>query len=376
LRAARLRIRSVFRRLAACAAALGVAAGGTAAFAAPPPAWPEPADHTYTVASFRFADGETLDKLRLHYITLGSPHRNRAGRVDNAVLILHGTGGDTNQFLRDSYAGVLFVPGGALDAQRYFIIITDAIGHGKSSKPSDGLHARFPHYGYRDMVRAEHAVVADALHVDHLRLVTGTSMGGMHTWLWGEMYPAMMDALMPLASLPVQISGRNRVWRDMIVDALRSDPAYDDGEYRTEPAAGIRTAADLLWIFGSAPLYNQTELPTQDAADAFYRDHIRPLSAAYDANDVIYAFEASRDYDPEPALGSIAAQLLAINSADDQINPPELGIAEREIVNVKHGRFVLLPITPQTRGHGTHTHAEIWQPYLRELLVASTEPSP
>ena len=221
------------------------------------------------------------------------------------------------------------------------------------------------------MVAAQHLVVTQALHVGHLRLVIGTSMGGMHTWLWGEMYPTMMDALMPLASLPVQISGRNRIWRDMIVDALRSDPTYAGGDYTSEPADGLRAAGDLLWIFGSAPLYNQTQLPTQDAADAFYRDKISSSTAGTDANDLIDAFEASRDYDPEPLLGTIVAPLLAVNSADDQINPPELGIAERDITRVAKGRFVLLPISAQTRGHGTHTHAEVWQSYLRELLDRS-----
>lgn len=332
--------------------------------------WPTPTDGTYVVPQFRFADGETMTNLRLHYVTLGTPHRNAAGHVDNAVLILHGTGGDTNQFLRDQFAGVLFVPGGLLDASRYFIVITDGIGHGKSSKPSDGMHARFPHYGYRDMVRAQHEVLAAGLHVDHLRLVMGTSMGGMQTWLWGETYPAMMDALMPLASLPIQISGRNRVWRDMIVDDLRNDPGYAGGEYATQPH-GVKAAVDMLWIFGSAPLYDQSLLPTRDAADAYYENTVKKLVSRYDANDMIYQFESSRDYDPERDLGKITAPLLAVNSADDQINPPELGVMEREIRNVPHGRFVLLPITPQTRGHGTHTLPAIWGSYLAELLRAT-----
>jgi homoserine O-acetyltransferase/O-succinyltransferase len=329
--------------------------------------WPTPADGTYVVPQFRFADGETMTNLRLHYVTLGTPHRDAAGHVDNAVLILHGTGGDTNQFLRDQFAGVLFVPGGLLDASRYFIVITDGIGHGKSSKPSDGMHARFPHYGYRDMVRAQHDVLVGALQVDHLRLVMGTSMGGMQTWLWGETYPSMMDALMPLASLPVQISGRNRVWRDMIVDDLRNDPGYAGGEYATQPH-GLKAAVDMLWIFGSAPLYDQSLLPTRDAADAYYENTVKKLVSRYDANDMIYQFESSRDYDPQRDLGKITAPLLAINSADDQINPPELGVMEREIKNVPRGRFVLLPITPQTRGHGTHTLPAIWGSYLGELL--------
>ncbi|HZX68159.1 MAG TPA: alpha/beta fold hydrolase, partial [Candidatus Elarobacter sp.] len=224
-----------------------------AGFAVPATAatWPAPADGTYVEPSFTFADGETMKNLRLHYVTLGTPHRDAAGHVDNVVLVLHGTGGDTNQFLRDQFAGVLFVPGGLLDASNYFIVITDGIGHGKSSKPSDGLHAKFPHYGYRDMVRAQHDVLVDGLHVDHLRLVMGTSMGGMQTWVWGETYPGMMDALMPLASLPVQIAGRNRIWRDMIVDDLRNSPDYAGGEYKTQPL-GMKAAVDVLWFLGSA----------------------------------------------------------------------------------------------------------------------------
>jgi homoserine O-acetyltransferase/O-succinyltransferase len=334
-------------------------------------AWPAPAEGTYVVPEFRFADGETMRGLRLHYVTLGTPHRNAAGHVDNAVLILHGTGGDTNQFLREQFAGVLFVPGGLLDASKYFVVITDGIGHGKSSKPSDGLHAKFPHYGYRDMVRAQHDVLVDALHVDHLRLVMGTSMGGMQTWLWGEAYPAMMDALMPLASLPIQISGRNRIWRDMIVDDLRNDPGYAGGEYTTEPVLGMKAAVDVLWFLGSAPLYDQTLFPTRDQADAYYENTVKKLVSRYDANDMIYQFESSRDYDPQPDLGKITAPLLAINSADDQINPPELGIVQQQIANVPHGRFVLLPITPATRGHGTHTLPAIWGSYLGQLLAES-----
>jgi len=312
--------------------------------------------------------------MRLHYMTLGAPHRDKWGHVDNAVVILHGTTGDAHQFLGDRFAGVLFSAGGILDATRYFIILPDSIGHGTSSKPSDGLHARFPRYGYRDMVAADRAVV-DALHVDHLRLVMGTSMGGMQTWLWGETFPAMMDALMPLASLPIAISGRNRVWRDMLVDLLRDDPAYAGGEYVREPIHGLRAAWDIQWMMGSAPRYNQEQLPTQAAADAYFTEHVKPGAERFDANDVIYQFEASRDYDPQRRLGSIRAPLLAINSADDQINPPELGIVEREIANVPHGRFVLLPITAQTRGHGTHTLPAIWSSYLRDLLE-STKPAP
>jgi homoserine O-acetyltransferase len=334
--------------------------------------YPRPVDGTYVVPTFHFADGETMANLRLHYVTVGTPHRDIRGHVTNAVLILHGTGGSAQQFLTPTYAGVLFAPGGVLDASKYFIILPDGIGHGTSSKPSDGLHAHFPKYGYRDMVAAQHAVVAGALHIDHLRLVMGTSMGGMQTWLWGETYPTMMDALVPLASVPVQIAGRNRIWRDMIVDDLRDDPGYDGGEYTHEPH-GLAAAVDMLWIFGSAPLFDQAQWPTRDEADAYFETKIKPRIAAYDANDMIYQFESSRDYDPEGALGTIAAPLLAINSADDQINPPELGIVEREITRVKNGRFILLPTTAETRGHGTHSLPKIWGSQLADFLI-KTEP--
>ena len=331
---------------------------------------PATGEGTYIIPTFHFRSGETLSDLRMHYATLGTARRDAAGRVVNAVVILHGTGGDTHQFLSERFAGVLFNPGQLLDATRYYIVIPDGIGHGQSSKPSDGLHARFPHYGYRDMVDAVHTVLVDGLHVDHLRLVMGTSMGGMQTWLWGEMYPTMMDALLPLASLPQQIGGRNRIWRDMIVADIKDDPGYRGGEYTTQPY-GMRSAIDLLYVFGSAPRYNQTLYPTQQAADAYYETVIKPRIAAYDANDTIYQFEASRDYDPAAALETIVAPLEAINSADDQINPPELDILERSIRRVRRGRAVILPITAQTRGHGTHTLPAIWSPYLRALLARS-----
>jgi homoserine O-acetyltransferase len=333
-------------------------------------AYPPPADGTDTIPKFTFADGETLANLRLHYITFGTPQRDAKGHTTNAVLILHGTGGSTAQFVSDTFAGILFAPGGELDASRYFIVIPDEIGHGRSSKPSDGMHARFPHYGYHDQIAATYELLKVGLHVDHMRLVMGTSMGGMQTWMWGELHPEFMDALMPLASLPIAISGRNRIWRDMIVDDLRNDPGYNGGEYKTEPD-GLKSAVDMLWVFGSAPLYDQTLWATGNAADDYFRDRILTRVPNYDANDMIYQFESSRDYNPEPLLGSITAPLLAINSADDQINPPELRIVEREIVNVKNGRFVLLPIGPATRGHGTHTLPAIWHEYLASLLAAS-----
>ncbi|MFZ0638821.1 MAG: alpha/beta fold hydrolase [Candidatus Acidiferrales bacterium] len=325
----------------------------------------------FVVHNFHFHDGETLPDLRLHYTTLGQPVRNAQGRVTNAVLILHGTGGTGQQFLRPVFAGVLFGPGQLLDSSKHFIILPDDIGHGKSSKPSDGLRMKFPHYDYADMVEGEYDLVTKGLHLNHLRLVMGTSMGCMHTWMWGETYPQFVDALMPLACLPVQIAGRNRMTRKMIMDAIKSDPAWDGGNYTSEPMNGLRAAMDVELLMVSTPLYWQTEYPTRDAADAFLAKSLEERLKGLDANDMIYTFDASRDYDPSPELGKITAPLIAINSADDFVNPPELHIDERLIHKVPHGRFVLLPITDQTRGHGTHTLAAVWKNYLAQLLAES-----
>jgi len=332
---------------------------------------PATAEGDFVVKNFQFRSGESLPELRLHYTTLGKPARDAQGRVSNAVLILHGTGGTGHQFLSPIFAGELFGPGQLLDATRYYIVLPDGIGHGKSSKPSDGLHAHFPQYDYDDMVAAQHRLLTEGLGVNHLRLVMGTSMGCMHSFVWGETFPSFMDALMPLACLPVQIAGRNRIWRKMVMDAIRNDPEWKSGEYSAEPQQALRTALDLLLIAGSAPLYGQKTYPTRDAADAGLADYFKARSAALDANDLLYAVNASRNYDPSPQLEKITAPAMYINSADDFINPPELGIAEREIKRVKNGRFVLLPITDETRGHGTHTRAAVWKQYLDELLEKS-----
>lgn len=321
----------------------------------------------FVVHDFKFRSGETLAELRLHYTTLGKPHRDAHGHVDNAVLILHGTGGDGHQFQRPQYAGVLFAPGGLLDPARYFIILPDGIGHGKSSKPSDGLHARFPHYDYDDMVAAHYTLVTKGLHVDHLRLVTGTSMGCMHSFVWGETYPDFMDALMPLACLPAQIAGRNRMWRRMVIDAIQDDPAWNGGDYKDEPKAALRNAEDLLLIAGSAPHQMQKSYPTRDEADKYLQDYMSRGMAQADANDMLYQVAASRNYDPSPKLETIKAPVMWVNSADDFINPPELGIAETMVKRIPHGRFVLIPISDQTHGHGTHTYAAVWQSYMAEL---------
>jgi len=332
---------------------------------------PASTEGDFVVMNFKFRSGETLPELRLHYTTLGKPLRNAEGRVTNAVLILHGTGGTGHQFLTPIFADELFGPGQLLDATRYFIILPDGIGHGKSSKPSDGLHAHFPQYDYDDMVAAHYKLLSEGLGINHLRLILGTSMGCMHSFVWGETYPDFMDTLMPLACLPVQIAGRNRIFRKMVMDAIRNDPQWKGGEYTTEPEQALRTVLDLLWIAGSAPLYAQKTHPTRDAADKYLDDYFRPRFAGMDANDTLYAFNASRNYDPSPQLEKIIAPVMYINSADDFINPPELGIAEREIKRVKNARFVLIPISDETRGHGTHTKAVMWKQYLAELLEKS-----
>jgi homoserine O-acetyltransferase len=359
--------------LSACALSAALCLS-TAARAEAPAAAAAAVEGDYVVHDFHFASGETLPELRLHYTLLGKPRRDSHGRISNAVLILHGTGGSGRSLLNEHFAGVLFGKGQLLDSNRYFIILPDGIGHGKSSKPSDGLHAHFPQYSYADMVAAQHALVLDGLQVDHLRLVMGTSMGCMHTFTWGETYADFMDALMPLACLPVQIAGRNRLWRNLVIQAIRTDPEWLQGEYKSEPLGALRTAAGLLLIAGSAPIQMQLTLPTRDAADQFLEKFMQRELENLDANDLLYQVGASRDYDPSPGLENIKVPLWQVNSADDFINPPELGIAEREIKRVKGGHFVLLPASDQTHGHGTHTWAALWQQYLAQLLAASQLP--
>ena len=303
----------------------------------------------------------------MHYRTLGTPHRDENGIVRNAVLILHGTTGSSVQFIRPEFAGELFGKGQLLDASRYFIIIPDNLGHGQSSKPSDGLRAKFPRYGYRDMIEAQRRLLTDGLGVNHLRLIIGTSMGGMHTRLWGQMHPDFMDALLPLASLPAQISGRNRVWRRLIIDAIRTDPEWRDGNYHTQPR-GMRLAMETSWLMSNNPLQRLKEAPTLAGADEVLERYLADRLPKVDANDYLYAFEASHDYDPGPGLEKIKAPLLAINFADDLINPPELGVLEREIKRVKRGKAILIPLSDETRGHGTHTLVPVWKMLLAKFL--------
>ncbi len=332
--------------------------------------YPAPTEGDYTILDFKFTSGEKLPELRIHYRTLGKAEKDAQGRTRNAVLIMHGTTGSGAQFIRPEFAGELFGKDQLLDATKFFIVLPDGIGHGKSSKPSDAMHAKFSHYGYIDMVEAQYRLLTDGLGVNHSRLVMGTSMGGMHTWLWGEMHPEFMDALMPLASLPTQISGRNRAWRRIIIDAIRKSPTWKGGDYISQPMS-LRTAAEILWFMSSNPVLRQKEAPTltktDEALDKFVADYMETA----DTNDVLYALEASRDYDPGPNLEKIRAPLLAINSTDDLINPPELGILEREIKRVPHGRAIVIPFSDKTHGHGSHTTAALWKDELAKLLKES-----
>src|SRR5581483_4921465 len=343
---------------------------GLAALAQPPqnrtPTYPNQKEADWVAHDFTFHTGEKMAELKLHYITLGTPHRNAAGHVDNAVLVMHGTGGTGRPFLGAGFGGVLFGKGQLLNAEKYYIILPDDVGHGKSSKPSDGMHMKFPHYDYADMVRAEYTLVTDGLHVDHLRIVMGTSMGAMHTWLWGEMYPDFMDALMPLASAPVEIAGRNRLLRDMIMHAITSDPEYKNGEY-DHPIHGLQAAQYGLTMMTSSPLQMYKQYPTHEKVDASF-ERLMKTAMEKDANDMLYQYACSTDYNPEPDLEKIKARLIAVNSADDEVNPPELGILERTITRVKNGRYVLIPTGPETRGHGTHSVAKLWKQYVVELL--------
>ncbi len=327
----------------------------------------------YIAHDFHFGSGEVLPELKLHYLTLGTPHRNAAGRVDNAVLLLHGTGGDAHSLFAPQFANVLFGTGQPLDSSRYFLIFPDDIGHGQSSRPSDGLRMKFPHYDYDDMVRSQHQMLVDGLHIDHLRLVIGTSMGCMQSFVWGESYPGFADALMPLACLPVQIAGRNRMVRYMAIEDIERDPAWQNGNYTSEPIQGLRAANEILFVMGSAPLVQQKAAPTRDAAEKYIDSTLARSTANTDANNMLYYFDASRNYDPSPNLAKITVPVMWINSADDFINPPELGIAEKMVGRMPYAEFHIIPISDATRGHGTHTQAALWKDYLLKLL-SNSEP--
>lgn len=331
------------------------------------PDWPAQ-DSVFDVVDFSFHDGETLPTLHLHYLSLGTLHRDSHGHTDNAILLLHGTGGRARSLFAPQFSKELFGPGQPLDITKYFLIFPDDIGHGQSSKPSDGLHMRFPKYDYDDMVAAQHAMLVNGLHVDHLRLILGTSMGCMQTFVWGESFPKFSDALAPFACLPIEIAGRNRMMRYMAIEAIKRDPAWNNGEYTSEPLQGLRAASELLIIMASSPKQMQKEFPTRIAAERGLEADVAGFVPRLDANDLIYFMDASRNYNPAPKLSTITAPILWINSADDFINPPELGIAEEMVTKMPHATFILIPISDSTRGHGTHTEAAVWKNYLIDFL--------
>jgi homoserine O-acetyltransferase len=324
--------------------------------------YPAPKEGTYIAKDFRFHTGEVMPEVKLHYTTIGAP-------TGEPVLVLHGTAGSARSMLTQAFAGELFGAGQPLDATKYFIILPDALGAGKSSKPSDGLKTKFPRYNYDDMVLAQHRLVTEGLGIRHLRLVIGNSMGGMQVWQWGSAYPDFMDALVPMASQPTEMSSRNWMMRRMIIDAVRNDPDWKDGNYTTQPKA-FRTAAVFFAIAtNGGNLALQKSAPTREKADKLLNDRLAALTSA-DANDYLYQWDSSRDYNAAPGLEKIKAALLAINAADDERNPPETGLMDREIKRVKNGRLYLIPASEDTRGHGTTGIAKLWKQQLREFLQA------
>jgi homoserine O-acetyltransferase len=336
------------------------------------PAVPGEVEGDFIVKDFHFTSGESLPELRLHYITLGAPHRNAAGEIDNAVLLLHSTGSDTTELLDPTFTKPLSGPGQPFDLSKFYLIIPDAIGHGRSSKPSDGMRAHFPRYGYEDIVAAQHRLVTEKLGVTHLRLVLGLSMGAMHTWLWGERYPEMMDGLVPISGLPVETGGRNRLWRHTLVEAIRGDPEWKNGDYEQQPHLFSRIVPLLVMITGN-PVRQFEKYPTRAAADAWYEQITKRVYEHRDTNDVLYAADASSDYNPAPDLEKIKAKLLLISFDDDQINSPAFAVLDREMPRVKNGRYVIIQTGKQGNGEASNiSNAELWRSYLQDFLRSLT----
>ena len=340
----------------------------SATASAQPAPFPSPVEADFIARDFAFNSGERMAEVKIHYRTVGTPRKDADGVVRNGVLILHGTGGSGSGFLSATYGGRLFGKGQPLDAEKYFIILPDNVGHGRSSKPSDGLRLKFPKYRYADMVKLQHELVTKGLGLTNLKLVMGTSMGAMHAWDWGYMYPGFAAGLVPLASNPVEIGGRNRVWRKFLIDAIETDPTWKNGDY-TEQPRGLASAIGFLMMATSVPLQWQKQFPTIAAADKYVADQVAARSKTTDANDMLYHYHAIEDYNPAPHLSKITAPLLAINSADDFVNPPELPMMQELVKQVKHGRFILLPITDATRGHGTHSLPAIWGEELVKFMA-------
>jgi homoserine O-acetyltransferase/O-succinyltransferase len=352
----------MMKMLGLTAAALVLSAGAASAQTT----WPNQKDNYYTIKDFHFANGETLPELKMHYVTFGTPKKNAAGEIINGVILLHGTSGAGKSWFLPTLADELYKPGQPLSAEEYFIIVPDSIGVGGTSKPSDGLKGKFPHYRYHDTVTAEHQLVTEGLGIKHLRLVLGASMGAMQTWMWGEMYPELMDGLVPLASQPIGISGRNWINRRIRIEAIKHDPDYNNGMYEKPPTHWIWTAAS--GPMGTESDYQIQQIaPTREAGDAYYKKLVEEASKA-DANDTLYGIEAVEDYNPAPDLHKIKAKLMAINSADDEANPAALHVMEPAIAKIPGARYVLIPQSPETHGHYTHLRAAIWKPYLVEFL--------
>ena len=332
------------------------------------PKWPQPREGDFVIENFTFASGEVLPQLKQHYRTIGTAQRNPAGEIVNAVLLLHGTSGTSANWLQPSLADELFSPGAPLDAGRYFIILPDGIGRGGSSKPSDGLRTKVPHYRYIDMVVATHRLVGEHLGLNHLRLVLGTSMGGMQSWMWGAMYPGFMDGLVPIASQPTAMSGRNWMYRRIGIEAIRNDPDWNGGNYEKNPTR-FAFAAPISALMTESALHYQQVAPSREAMDQLYA-RLVASAAKRDANDQLYAIEAVMDYDPSKELGKIKAPLLAINFADDEVNPPELGVVEREIARIPGARFTLIAASASTHGHYTYNLAGVWKQHLTDFMQA------
>lgn len=325
--------------------------------------YPTPKEGDWVVRDFRFHTGEVLPELRLHYTTVGAP-------TGEPVLILHGTTGSGASMLTPAFAGALFGPGQPLDASRYYVILPDAIGHGKSSKPSDGLRTGFPKYNYEDMVDAQYRLVTEHLGLRHLRLVLGFSMGGMETWIYAQKYPGHMDIAVPMASVPTEMSGRNWMLRRLVIDSIRNDPEWMNGNYSRPLRSAQFSSVFFALATNGGNQALQKAAPTRQKADDILNQRLSaPFTA--DANDVLYQWDSSRDYNASSGLERIQAALLAINSADDERNPPELGVLDREIKRVKNGRVLLIPASDQTAGHGTVLQAKFWQIELGEMLQAA-----
>jgi homoserine O-acetyltransferase/O-succinyltransferase len=317
-------------------------------------------------SDYKFRDGETLNSLKIHYATLGTPHRNAKGDVDNAVLVLHWTGADSRALLSPTFMKALFDPGRPLDAKRYYLIFPDSVGHGQSSKPSDGLKTKFPNYDYGDIVDLQHKLVTETLGITHLHAILGISMGGMNAWQWAEAYPDMMDAVMPVVSLPIPVSGRNLLWRRMVIDAIRSDPEWKNGNY-TETPRGFIVGYNILRMMIDSASALQHEVPNGAAADKFLEAN-RFSAEHQDANDLLYSLKSSFSYDPEPELAKIKTKLLALNFSDDEFNPDRLQVLQTVVPRLEHGRFVVQAGTPSSPGHFTMTRPELWAQHVAEFM--------